>query len=290
MPETIDDIILIAKVSQVLSRFDITVQQALSSYKLHDRHPILLRMERLSLEYAKLSNSPYLYEVGEYVLALCGKYAFEARKIIALSNSGQIVSTYNTMAREIIFFRIEIRVGEGGSELKAGDTAYDIKLENVIEHSVDVKLPQGNAPEAETDQFSWIPQYSKTKVGLVFLNHDENNVNLGVQDGMLIIITGARYSTASASGSGNGGTGTPPLDTQTLPILTVFGNQIVNNQYQNSAYTGQDVLVYHNGVRYLTKGVDYSVNPLGGWFFMGSYLDTAWADTDEFIMIPNGTS
>lgn len=270
------DIIGWAKVSQYLSRKDIIVSTALNGGKIDTRHPRLLRMERLSLEdlYAYSPSSTYLVLLGNYVVALCGKYLFEAQLIFSGSGGGALVNPTTGNASSIKGIRIELVVG---TDLAVGATSYTIPYAYVVEDTVSVELPQANIPEEETNQFSYSIAYGAISTIISFTNDDGAGNNLGVQSGMLLIIMGLRYVTVVSTG------------TTTTPIeITVYGNEIVADVYSNPIYAGFNLSLLHNGVKTLTKDVHFTVNAGGGFTLIGTYAGLTLTSADEFILSPNG--
>jgi hypothetical protein len=81
MSYAITDIIDWAKAAQPLAYYGEKKKLALQHGTIEENLHIKLRMERLSLEYAYAQDptSDQTYQIGQWVLALCGVYLFEAQ-------------------------------------------------------------------------------------------------------------------------------------------------------------------------------------------------------------------
>lgn len=193
MPFATSDIIIWAKISQYLSEVEIETKYAFDGGRKDRRHPQILYTERKSLEYLydQDPSSPYIYEVGNYVLALCGDFLSRAQYIAALGGNGTIVNPTTKTQASIEGFRIEEQVASGNT-LEDGDTSYVINIAGIVQGSVNVVLPQDNIPQGETNQFSYTISYGTNSATIFFLNID-GSTNYGVQNGMLIIITGLKF-------------------------------------------------------------------------------------------------
>lgn len=187
------DIIIWAKISQYLSENEIVIKGAFDGGRKDKRHPQILYTERKSLEYLydQDPSSDYLFEVGNYVLALCGDFLSRAQYIAALGGGGTIVNPTTKVATSIQGFRIEEQVASGNT-LEDGDTSYVISIQGIVEGSINVVLPQDNIPQGESNQFSYTIVYGANSATISFLNI-VGSTNYGVIDGMLIIITGLKF-------------------------------------------------------------------------------------------------
>lgn len=278
MSYTIANIITWAKISQALARKEAIVSRAVRSMHGDDRLPLAIYMARTSLEwmYAKNSNHESLFKVGNYVFSLCGKYMTQAMNLSQLSG-GTVVTPSIATGSAIKGFRIEIKVGEG--VLSAGDTSYTINYPYVISQTVMVEMPQANIPENETDQFSYSIVYSNSQVRINFTNDDGEGNNLGVQGGMLLIITGLRYTLAS-------GTTSEPT-TSDIPVTKFFTGADLDEdgKYVDSDYAGYNIIVNYLGIGVL-KPSQYEALSDGGVKLL---LEGEFTSEDTFTITPNGT-
>lgn len=191
---TIAQVITWAKITGYLSQCDIARKNALNGGIVDERHPRLLYVSHKSLEYLYEQDptNEDIYSIGDYVLALCGGYLAQAQNIAAIGGGGTIVNPTTKDAASIEGFRIELPITQSSTPV-AGATSYVVNIAGIVEGSIDVKLPQGNIPQGiETDQFSCIVSYAPTAATITFYNIF-GSTNLGLQDGMLIIITGDKF-------------------------------------------------------------------------------------------------
>lgn len=183
------------------------------------------------------------------------------------------------LASSLRGINIQFTVGSGDSPISIGATTYVLALTNIIEDSIKVELPQDNLPHSKNNQFSYSVAYTSTNVTITFYNYNPAATNIGVEDGMLLMITGTRIASTSTSSGGG---------TEFLPIIKVYGNEIVSDIYANPLYAGYAMLLTYNGVGDLEEGVDFTRNVSGGFTLIGSYAGITWTSTDKFILTPNG--
>lgn len=192
MAYTPAQIISWAKICQYLSEVDIMQRYALDGGRKDRRHPRLLRIERMSLEYlyAQDPTSENMFAVKNYVLSLCEGFLARAQVIAALGG-GAIVDPTTKTASSIEGFRIELPVAVGNT-LQPSDTTYVVNVNGIVAGSINVVLPQDNIPQGESNQFSYTISYSTNSATISFTNID-GSTNYGVQNGMLVIITGLKF-------------------------------------------------------------------------------------------------
>lgn len=278
---TVEETIQIGQVSGYLMSNDIAKKAAFQRGSLADikGHILVWRATKIIKTIFDIDpDYEGLQYRADYLYWLCGKYAQKAQAILDLGLGGGVAGISPELVNSIQWIYEEIEVGAVGSPLDAGDTSYTLNYTNIIPNSVTVELPQSNVPQGETNQFSYNPPiYSPTNVVINFTNDDGLGNNLGVQNGMLLIIKGARL-TPSTSGT------TPSQPKE----ITVYGNEIVGNSWSNPAYAGYDLSIVHNGVKTLTSGVHFDVDADGGFTFIGTYAGITWTVDDEFITKTNG--
>lgn len=277
---TVADTISIAKISQYLIANDIAKKDAFQRGSLKTFNPDLIYMVRKGIEriYERDNDYAYLESGAKYLYWLCGKWSAKAQVILNLGLTGGNAVITPELATSIAWINEEIEVGASGSALSNGATSYTLSYPNIIRKSVSVELPQANIPVAETNQFSYTIAYGANSAVISFLNDDGTGTNLGVQTGMLLIIRGAHIVATSTPTSA----AIPP------PTITVYGDEVVSNVYTNSDYAGWNLTVFHNGVKFLTEGVHYTVNAIGGITLIGTYAGLTLTHDDEFIITPNG--
>jgi hypothetical protein len=124
--EAVPDIITWAKRSQFLSSVDIISSDYLSSGRLDKRHPELLRMERMTLEYlySKSPDSPDLPLIANYVLSLCGKYLSQA-KVMSIVNLGAVKTYWTAKQTNTLPTEEEILTWSTGTLYTAGVSGAD---------------------------------------------------------------------------------------------------------------------------------------------------------------------
>lgn len=171
---------------------------------------------------------------------------------------------------------IKIKVGTPGALLAVGATSFTIPYAYVIPGTVKVEYPEVNAPQDESNQFSWHVTYGTNSTLVTFTNMD-GETNLGVLEGVLMI-TGLRYS-AGASGDG-------PAVVVPKSVF-INGTAFTSGVYTNTDYTGYDWMVFYNGInRYLEPGVEFEVNEIGSAITI--LLGTTLTADDKFMVSPNG--
>lgn len=92
---TIQQVIDIAKISQVLINADIRAANFSTNQVLDKRHPRLLYMERRALEWYNTygTNTQVLSDIANYVLGLCGTYVQRALSLLnSVSVSGPVIT------------------------------------------------------------------------------------------------------------------------------------------------------------------------------------------------------
>lgn len=199
MAAEISDIITWAKQSQFLASKDLAISTAISGGKLDRRLPQLLRMERMSLEwaYAQNPNASSLVKTGAYVLSLCGKYLFEAKQ---LSGVGSIAtpSTSVLAAAGFIIKEAKFIVG-AGSTMVAGATLFTITDSNIVSGSISVHADGVQLYPNLSDRLSYSVSYGSGSATVTF--------NQQVSEGQAIMYE-YRKATSSAGSSSSGGSGT----------------------------------------------------------------------------------
>lgn len=123
MSYAIPDIISWAKASQALAYYGERKKLAFQHGTIEENLHVKLRMERISLEYAYAQDatSDQTYQIGQWVLALCGMYLFEAQQ--AAGSGGSISPiTPSTLPNPIEFIVSgSSLIVSGGSSLTVTD-------------------------------------------------------------------------------------------------------------------------------------------------------------------------
>ena len=220
---SVSNIIQIAQVTIPLVIRDIDLQ--LETDKLLPSK-IYMAYQALNDLYTQDPNNTNVTFLSNYVFTLCGGYYFEAENIISVGGGGTLVNPSTGMYSSILAFDIQFTVGV--SEMTAGQTTYVVSYPYIMNGSISVELPQANLPQNVSSQFSYSVVYTTTYATITFLN---GTPNIGVQDGMLILIKGFRFISAQASGATP--STQPKLTWLTVPSdCTVFPTTLSGNSVQ----------------------------------------------------------
>lgn len=188
---TTPQVILWAKITQYLANKEIYKNKKISYGSYDERYLMVLKQVRYAVEWCNtyFPNDLHLPEATNYLFTLIGKYQFKAKEILDAQSGGTIVDPNTGLQVTLQAFDTQFTVGQSGSPLNQGDTLYVIPIQNVIPNSVKVETPPANIPMGQTDQFSYNIAYTPEQVTIQFLN-DAGSGNMGVQNGMLFMITG----------------------------------------------------------------------------------------------------
>lgn len=188
---TTPQVIVWAKITQYLANKDIYKNKKISYGSYDQRLTRLLKIVRYAAEWCNtyFPNDVNLPAVTNYLFTLIGKYQFAAKEILDAQSGGTIVDPNTGLQVTLQAFDTQFTVGQAGSPLNQGDTLYVIPITNVIPNSVKIEMPQDNIPMNQTDQFSYQIAYTPEQVTILFMN-DAGSGNMGVQNGMLFMITG----------------------------------------------------------------------------------------------------
>jgi hypothetical protein len=219
-----DDIITWAKISQYLSEKDIIVSGAINGGRIDKRLPQMLYTERKSLEwrYSQNSSDTSLFDTGNYVLSLCGKYLMQAQQISG--GGGTVVNATQPSALVgIVPKHIEFVVGDGSALIANGSRTLTITDNNIKSGSVEIHVSTGELSKNLVDRLSYTEAYSSTGVVITM---NENAVT-----GQAFIID--YYKTVGISASSSSSTRPDPIyyfadgtEGVTLTLTDLYGFDI----------------------------------------------------------------
>lgn len=205
MSYSIPNIITYAKLSQFLAANDIRVSGYTNGGRIDKRLPMMLYIERKSLEwrYAQNSSDTSLFKVGQYVLALCGKYQFQAQQISG--GGGTVVdATAPSVATTFIPKEIQFIVGDVDALVANGGTSITITDANIEESSIEIHVDLGFLAGNVSDRPSYTVAYNSTSAVITLVGQTASTGQL-----WNIKYRKTQISSASSGSSGSSGIGEP---------------------------------------------------------------------------------
>lgn len=159
-----------AKISQFLAADDISRNYLYRGVDFASNLSLLIEITRKAVEWKNGidSTDESINDTSLYLYDLCGKYIREAKRILNIGASGEIInpSTGNQVTIETPF--VQFRVGDVGSPMTAGEDTLTLNYTGVVNPSVEITLDGTELPYGDPNQISYTATYSPTNVEIVF--------------------------------------------------------------------------------------------------------------------------